>query len=57
MQKTLFFSKLASGMSCEVNPLAVNVKVYSLPLVKADTGLTTAVLMGRQEEVFWFWFS
>ena len=44
-------------MSCKVNPLAVYVKVYSLPLVKVETDLTIAVLMGRQEEVFWFWFS
>lgn len=44
-------------MSCNVNPLAVYVKVYLLPLVKVGTDLAITVLVQRQEEVFWFRFS
>lgn len=48
------FSKLASEMSCKINRLAEYVKVYSLSPLKAGTDFTIAILMGRQEEVFWF---
>lgn len=44
-------------MSCNINLLAVYVKVYLLPLVKVETDLAIAVLVGLQEEVFWFRFS
>jgi len=37
-------------MSFKRNALVVYVKVYSLPLVKVETDLTIAILMGRQEE-------